>query len=419
MTTQRKASNGVVDAGLPYRWVILALAWLLYFAFGLVNSALSILITPVMGELHLSYAQMGVILGSWQLVYIFFAQPAGMIIDALGSYRSLFLGVTVVALSAALRWFAMSFESLLVAVALFGVGGPMISIGLPKLVAVWFQGQERSVATGVYTTGNTIGSVVALSATTNVFLPLLGDWRRVFVLYSGIALSTGLLWLVAGRRLQAADPARFPTASRRGERPFDVMTRLWRKRSVWLIVLIGVTSFLVSHGLANWLPKVLEFKGMTVGEAGVAVSSLHLFAILGSMLIPRLPYTVGSKKRAIALTLFVLGAATLLLIGATGPLIWVELAVIGVTMRGLTPLLMVTLMDLPEVDAQQMGAVGGLYFAIGEIGGFSGPFILGLLKDVTGAFESGLIFLGAVAELSIVLTLFLREATPDRGAQEA
>jgi CP family cyanate transporter-like MFS transporter len=418
LTTQRKTSTGVVDARPPYRWVILTLAWLLYFAFGLINSALSILITPVMEELNLTYAQMGVILGSWQLVYIFFAQPAGIIIDALGSYKSLFLGVAVISLSAALRWFAVTFESLLISVALFGIGGPMISIGLPKLVAFWFLGRERSVATGVYTTGNTIGSIVALSTTTNVFMPLLGDWRRVFVLYSGIALSTALLWLAAGWRLQAADPAQSPATSRGGERAFDAMARLWKKRNIWLIVIMGVTSFLVSHGLANWLPKMLELKGMTVSEAGFATSSLHLFAIFGSILIPRLPYTVGSKKRAIALTLFVLGVATLVLSVANGPLLWIGLAVVGVTMRGLTPLLMVTLMDLPEVDSQQMGAVGGLYFAIGEIGGFSGPFILGLLKDVTGSFTSGMIFLVAVAELSIVFTLLLHEDAADQQTQE-
>jgi cyanate permease len=296
LSSQQKDSNEVFDSRPTYRWVILTLSWLIYFVFGLIHSTLSILITPVMNDLNLTYAQMGVILGSWQLVYIFFAQPAGMIIDSLGSYKSLFLGVTVISLSAALRWFAVSFEYLLLSVALFGIGGPMISIGLPKLASTWFTGKERSVATGVYTTGNTIGSVVALSATNSFFMPVLGNWRSVFVVYSCFGLVIALLWLFVGWRHQNSNRSRPMAESVERERGLDVIARLFKKRNIWLIVIIGVTSFLVSHGLSNWLPKILELKGMTVREAGFAVSSLKLFAIPGSILIPRLILYSGVEE---------------------------------------------------------------------------------------------------------------------------
>ena len=418
MNSQRKDSNEVFDSGPTYRWVILALSWLIYFAFGLIHSTLSILITPVMNDLNLTYAQMGVILGSWQLVYIFFAQPAGMIIDSLGAYKSLFFGVIFISLSAALRWFAVSFESLLFSVALFGIGGPMISIGLPKLASIWFKGKERSVATGVYSTGNTVGSIVALSTTNSFFMPMLGNWRSVFVMYSCIGLVTALLWLFVGWRHQNSNRSRPMAESIESESTLDVISRLFKKRNIWLIVIIGVTSFLVSHGLSNWLPKILELKGMSVSEAGFAVSSLKLFAIFGSILIPRLSYSVGSKKWTISLTLFLLGVATLVIGVANGPLMWIGLAVAGITMRGLTPLLMVTLMDLPYVDSKQMGVVGGLYFSIGEIGGFGGPFVLGLLKDVTGSFYSGIIFIVVVTEMSIIFAALLKADADNRLTQE-
>ena len=40
-----------------------------------------------------------------------------------------------------------------VAVGLFGIGGPLVSIGAPKAIAQWFQGAERGFAIGVYITG--------------------------------------------------------------------------------------------------------------------------------------------------------------------------------------------------------------------------------------------------------------------------
>ena len=61
----------------PYRWVMLALLWLLYITFGLVSRSIFPLVTPILTDLGLSYSQMGLILGSWQLTYIFAALAAG------------------------------------------------------------------------------------------------------------------------------------------------------------------------------------------------------------------------------------------------------------------------------------------------------------------------------------------------------
>ena len=416
MNARKKEAPANSEVKPSYRWVILTLSWLLYFAFGLIDSALSVLVTTVMTGLSLTYSQMGIILGSWQLVYIFFAQPAGLLIDYLGSYKSLFLGATIISLSAALRGIARNFESLLVFVALFGLGGPMISIGLPKLTSAWFIGRERGIATGVFTTGNAIGSIVALSITNSVMMPIVGTWNRVFLAYSLMGLMITLLWLSVGRRSQNSNEVRTKSRSLGEKNTGTIRKQLLQSRNVWFIVIIGVTSFLAGHGLPNWLPKILELKGMTAGEAGAAVSFLQISGIAGSLLIPRLPYTLGSKKLAISLTLVTLGIAILILGVESGPIIWLAMMVAGATMRGLLPLLMVTLMDLPEVDSKQMGAIGGLYFSIGEIGGFGGPVVMGLLKDVTGSFIWGIIFIAAVTEAAIIFAALLDVDNPKRGA---
>lgn len=137
-TRQESAVNDLkIEEGASYRWVMIALVWLLYAVFGMVSRSISPLITPIIKDLNLSYSQMGLILGSWQLTYIAVAIIAGNIIDKWGIRRSLFLGVLFIGLSAALRYFASSFVSFLAVIALFGVGGPMISIGAPKTISVW------------------------------------------------------------------------------------------------------------------------------------------------------------------------------------------------------------------------------------------------------------------------------------------
>jgi len=49
---------------------MIALLWLLYASFGIIYRSFSPLITPILTDFHMSYSQMGFVLGSWQLTYI-------------------------------------------------------------------------------------------------------------------------------------------------------------------------------------------------------------------------------------------------------------------------------------------------------------------------------------------------------------
>jgi len=108
---------------------------LTYFSFGLTKTAAAPLVTPIMAELNPTYAQMGAVTGAWQLVYLFSAQPLGLPIDRIGIHKSILIGTLVMATSSIPKSFAASFEGLFAYVTIFGIGGSMISIGIPKLVS--------------------------------------------------------------------------------------------------------------------------------------------------------------------------------------------------------------------------------------------------------------------------------------------
>ena len=95
----------------PYRWLILALLWLLYFSFGVVTRSPSPLVTPIIQDLKMSYGQMGFVLGSWQMTYIALAIFAGVIMDRWGIRRAIFFGALVIGLSAVLRSASTGFFS--------------------------------------------------------------------------------------------------------------------------------------------------------------------------------------------------------------------------------------------------------------------------------------------------------------------
>jgi len=54
--------------------------------------------------------------------------------------------------------------------------------------------------------------------------------------------------------------------------------------------------------------------------------------------------------------------------------------------------------------------------AIGNLGGYFGPFIVGWIKDSTGSFEAGLYFLAACSLTCAVITFFAARAAGDPAA---
>jgi ACS family tartrate transporter-like MFS transporter len=56
------------------------------------------------------------------------------------------------------------------------------------------------------------------------------------------------------------------------------------------------------------------------------------------------------------------------------------------------------------------GAIA-LINAIGNLGGYVGPFAVGWIKDSTQSFEAGLYFLAASALLGAIITFFATEAS--------
>ena len=169
------------------RWVVLAGVWGVYASFGLVATSIAPLVPLIEADLGLSHAAMGSIMGAWQLVFIGSAIPCGMLLDRLGSRYALIIGIALIAASSLGRSLAGDYVSLLLAVMLFGLGGPIVSAGAPKVVTRWFEGSSRGLAMGIYTTGPGIGGMVSLTLTHSVLLPLLGDWREVLRLWARIA----------------------------------------------------------------------------------------------------------------------------------------------------------------------------------------------------------------------------------------
>ena len=83
----------------------------------------------------------------------------------------------------------------------------------------------------------------------------------------------------------------------------------------------------------------------------------------------------------------------------------------GITCSALIPLPTLILMETPEVGEKYMGAAGGLFFCISEIGGFLSPVVVGILVDWTGGFLAGGYFVVALGVAILLLSFLIQDRT--------
>ena len=397
----------IVYATHPYRWVVLAGVWLAYACFGMTVASLAPLVQPITRDLAISHSAMGTVLGAWPLVYIAAAAACGALTDRMGPRRTLVLAMLIVAASGALRGLAEGYLGLFLAVAVFGLGGPLVSIGAPKLVSLWFAGKERGLAMGIYTTGSSLGLVISLSATNSVFMPLMnGNWRYVMFLYAGFALTAGLVWYAIGSHPAVRDLER-RLATEPKLRQLQVFASLVRLPEVRLILLMSIGIFFFNHALNNWLPEILRSGGMDPKSAGFWASIPTGVGIAAALLIPR--FATPAHRYAILAALFAsAAAATLLFHSGGGFLLGLGLVCQGIARGAMTAITMLCLIEARSVSSRSTGSASGLYFTAGEMGGVLGSVTIGALYDASGGFDAGLYLLTAVCLALLVLLERLR-----------
>tara|TARA_S200000501_G_scaffold207248_1_gene194790 strand:- start:582 stop:1811 length:1230 start_codon:yes stop_codon:yes gene_type:complete len=405
---KRETTQNFKINGSQLRWAVLAGVWLAYYCFGLTIVSLAPLVAEISTDLGLTRSQMGVVLGAWQLVYIGSAIPLGFLLDRTGARRGLMFAFIMIAVSVVLRSQADGYGSLFLAVAVFGLGGPLVSVGAPKTISFWFEGRGRGMAMGIYMTAPALGSMTGLSLTNGFFMPLMdGDWRAVILLYAGFIVASSLVWWLItahpGYKLEEYQYTPDPSGSRKKN-----FQRLLRIPAFQIVLAMSVGIFFCNHGMNNWLPEILRSKGMDATTAGYMASIPIVFTVLSSLAIPRLAVP---KRRVWILGLLFIGFGVSSIMLQANDSLWLTLALIaqGIARGSAMTLSILILLDIPGVGSERAGVAGGMFFSAAEIGGVGGPVLIGVVSDLSGDFSASLYMLTGMSVALIFLLLALRK----------
>jgi CP family cyanate transporter-like MFS transporter len=257
-----------------------------------------------------------------------------------------------------------------------GMGMGLAGAMLPVAVKERFS-DRPGFATGVYTSGITIGSAVAAA----VAVPLAqaaNGWRTPLLVFGAVSTALAALWLWLTR----SEPAHV----RSDVRPLRLPLRNplgWRLVAAFLLM-----SF-VFYGLNSWLPDAYVERGWSQSAAG------GLLAVLNTITIP-----VGFLVAWAADHLSLVGVV--LLPGAG----WLWAVLLGMSIGPLFPLTMTLPLDAAERPAE-VAALAGMMLGLGYTLSSAGPLMLGAVRDLSGGFDAVLwVLVGAAALLLLVDSSF-------------
>ena len=225
-----------------------------------------------------------------------------------------------------------------------GVGMAVAGALLPVAVKARFA-DRPAFATGIYTTGLSVGAALA-SLLAVPLADAFGGWRGALAAFSVATVALAAGWLVlsvgtwTGRA--AARPPRLP----------------WGRGIVWGIVAVFGLQSALFYAFVSWMPDAFQERGWSAATAGTLAAVFGLAALPSGLLVPWLADRVGSRRQWLtassAITVAgMLGLATL----PEAAFAWATIA--GAAIGAGFPLSLTLCLDVAR-DPADAGAVSAL-----------------------------------------------------------
>jgi NNP family nitrate/nitrite transporter-like MFS transporter len=307
--------------------------------------------------------------------------PMGILADRFGARKVFSILMAAVSIPVFLVPQAGSYQALLVTAFFLGLAGSSFSVGV-SYVSRWSPPAKQGGVLGVYGMGN-IGQSAA------VFLgPLLAavvGWERVFTGLAGaLFIWAVIFWMFARDAPAKGAPKGIG----------DMVALLMRERLAWVLSAFYFLTFGGFVAFAIYLPTLLKDDfGLTPADAGFRAAG---FVILATLLRPvggALADKIGGARVLNAVFIGVIPFALLLS--------WKSMIPFTVGALGCAALLGLgngaVFKLVPQYFPNETGAVTGLVGAMGGLGGFFPPLLLGFFRDRTGEVWPGFVLLAATS----------------------
>jgi MFS family permease len=304
--------------------------------------------------------------------------------------------------------------------------------GVILYLTYWYPARERARTIALFATGGVVAGIVG-SPISGAILGLdgtggLAGWQWLFLLEGIPAVLIGVVvfvllpnrpqdarWLSGPEKAwiqgRIDDEATHP-AGHQGHRLSDV----FRSGRVWLLCLLYFLMNVGGYGYEMWLPSIIKsFSGTSDAVVGWVNAIPYVIAAVVMLLVGRHSDRTGERRWVVAAAAISSAAGFALSAYFKNP--YLALASLALAFAGIKSTLG-PFWALTTAFLTGKAAAGGIALinSVGNLGGFFGPYIVGIIKDKTGSDLIALLFLGTALLCMGLLALTIRTAPSDRAA---
>ncbi len=359
-------------------------------------AALGPVVPFIQDDLGVSASYIGLIAAAPMAVFALFSPMAVWAAKKWGMAQVLPWSMVLMMAGLALRIGGSSVNFLLLGTIVLSAAIAAGNVLLPVLAK---RNLPNRIGLVVGTLSATMSVSAALASAVSVPLAQWGGWRWSLGIWLLTALAAFVIWYALRNRL-AVPPASVETAGS------GVV--VWRSPQAWMIsVFMGVQS-LGFYSLVNFLPSVLQAKGLSALAAGNYMSLFQISSLLGVLAVSAWFGKSGNRP------LFSVAVSALMCAGVLGiwisPANWAWLWVVLTGIGGSGTFSMVLMLFALRTDSSsEAAALSGMAQAVGYAIAILGPLGMGMLYDFTASWSVPMGLLGALLAAECLLAWWVAQ----------
>jgi ACS family tartrate transporter-like MFS transporter len=407
-------------------WRIVPFVFLLYIISYLDRANIGYAALQMNAELSLTSEAFGFISGIFFVGYFLFEVPSNVLLNKYGARVWIARILVTWGLVAAASAFVQNATQLYVLRFLLGVAEAGFFPGIIVYLTYWFRNKEIATTVALFTAAIPVSYIIGAPLSTwimdNIHWLQWSGWRWMLFLEGVPAIVFGVVcyFRLTDRPEQAKWLSADEKAWLNAELERDRATRKNVQRlSVWGAMKNGKVLYLSfiyfvyqcgSLGVGYWMPQIIKSlsKSLSHFEIGLIATIPYIVATLVMVAWSRSSDKRDERKLHSAIPLAV-AAAALLAAGSVNNTA-AAVALISLALAGLyafkSPFWSLPTLFLDRSTASVSIAVIN---SIGNLGGFVGPYVIGVVKGSSGSSATGaLALLSGLLAVSFLMTLFMR-----------
>src|SRR5258705_12658763 len=408
-------------AGVSLRWIrIIPVALIMYTIAFIDRTNISLALPHISRDLHLDPQQAGTVAGIFFWGYLALQIPGGHLAKHWSAKKFIGILLVVWAIFAIGCGLARTYHELLLLRLLLGVAESGVYPATLILLSHWFSRSERARANAFWLL--CLPGAVILASPFSGWILDHWNWRVMLVAEGSLPffwLAIWLFfiqdhpaeapWLAEGERSVLVETLRRESAELAGAETVPYLRALLRPQ-VFLLAAVYFCFVSGQMGLLFWLPSAM---GKFWKSSSLSTSLLYtipfIVGAISVLLVSRHSDKMRERRFHAAGAMLFGGSCILLavvLIPHSLVLAFAFIALSGVGAYG--PMGAFWAIPTETLSPRIVGSVMGFVNAIGNLGAYFAPLIVGHLNKKTGHFLSGFAYLGAITVVGAGLATFLK-----------